>query len=98
MLKAKAVGSPVTPIFAHAMVHSVMMYVVMLAMIGNTQSVLYAFYLQLFSHTIIDVCKGKLNVFPAIKNPASQWHWITFGGDQLLHQLVILWMVYMVTV
>lgn len=98
MLKAKATGSPILPIISHAMVHVVLMAIVMFSLGVDGKLAQTALLLQLVSHTIIDVVKGKLNVFPAIKNPTNQWHWITFGGDQLLHQLVILWMVSIVSV
>lgn len=102
MLAAKAKGSPVWPIFLHASVHTALMAVVLVTYKfimavsngGVEIAVGPALALQLVSHTLIDVFKGKLNRFEAIKSPMSVWHWYVFGADQLLHQLVIICMVY----
>ena len=103
MLAAKAKGTPVWPIFLHACVHTLLMswvlitYKFIMALSNGGQEVLIgpALALQLISHTLIDVCKGRLNIFETIRTPTSQWHWIVFGADQLLHQLVIIVMVYL---
>lgn len=107
MLKAKATGSPILPIFTHALVHTVLMGIVLLFYINfyifgvagqpthDIISIVNALILQLISHTCIDVFKGKLNRFEVIKSPISVWHWYTFGFDQYLHHFVILIMVYL---
>lgn len=99
MLKAKATGKPIFPIFCHALVHTVLMAIVLLIYKGCESEIFISFplLLQLVSHTLIDTCKGYLNLFEGFRNPTSQWHWIIFGGDQLCHQLIILWMVYLCT-
>jgi Protein of unknown function (DUF3307) len=94
MLKAKSIGSPTPPIFSHASVHAFLMAVV-LFLFGVT-NVIGLTLIQVVSHTIIDILKGKCNVwFPKVANPANKVHWILFGLDQYLHFIVIVLMVYM---
>ena len=103
MLKAKATGKPVFPIFCHAAVHTTLMALVLITYKfirgindgGHEVLIFPALALQLVSHTLIDTLKGYLNLFEGFRNPASQWHWIIFGADQVCHQLIILWMVYL---
>ena len=52
--------------------------------------------IELISHFIIDIWKGRMNVwFPKLQNPATKLHWYIFGFDQFLHQLVIIFIVYL---
>lgn len=94
MLSAKRLGKPLYPIFTHAFIHASLMLVVM--RVGFNIESLTAFYLfmfQLITHFLIDVWKGRMNGwFPALQSPANKWHWIVFGGDQLLHAIVIILM------
>lgn len=94
MLKAKASGSPILPIFAHALVHTVLMGLVLFGYFSPDKYV-GPLLLQLISHTLIDIFKGKLNRFEVIKSHISVWHWYIFGFDQYLHHFVILIMVYL---
>ena len=90
MLKAKATGSPLLPILAHAAVHAVLMAGVVWAMFDLWTAALIG-AVQLSSHFAIDVTKGKLNVwFPSLKNTMAYPHWMVFGADQFLHQMVII--------
>lgn len=104
MLSAKRTGSPMFPIFCHALVHALLMGIVIavylkiktgLPIFGDTYDLTdTAITFQLVTHFFIDTLKGKLNVcFPEMANPANKIHWYVFGADQLLHQLVILTMV-----
>lgn len=94
MLNAKSLGKPTYPIFCHALVHSVLMFLILsfgFGIYGNTLIALFIF--QLITHFLIDVWKGRMNGwFPALQSPANKWHWIVFGFDQLLHALVIITM------
>lgn len=93
MLNAKRLGKPLTPIFAHALVHTLLMTasLALLGVWGYKLAILFAF--QLFSHFVIDVWKGKMNDWlPELQNPTNKWHWVLFGYDQLLHALVIVFM------
>ncbi len=91
MLKAKRTGSPLWPIFLHAMVHATLMYWVTVLFTHNQVASLTVYGIQLLTHFGIDVLKGKLNVwFPSLANPANTFHWYVFGGDQAMHQFVML--------
>lgn len=63
----------------------------------NTDLLCKALFIQLFSHTLIDVTKGYLNRLNIFKDITKPYFWILHGIDQLLHQLVILYMIYLVT-
>jgi hypothetical protein len=95
MLNAKAVGKPLLPIFAHAAVHATLMAIV-LAFGQMTFALWFNLVMfQLLSHFLIDLWKGRMNVwFPIVQSPASKWHWILFGFDQFLHAVVICIMYY----
>jgi hypothetical protein len=90
MLKAKSVGKPLSPILAHAFVHAVLALIFLILFIGFKERVLWISVFELITHFLIDVFKGKMNVWtPSVKDPANRWHWVIFGFDQLLHSLVI---------
>jgi hypothetical protein len=100
MLNAKRVGSPLFPIFCHALVHAMLMGIVLHFWLHGDilkfDIVDKLFLLQLSSHFSIDVLKGRLNVwFPHIANPVNKAHWYIFGLDQLAHQFIIISMVYL---
>jgi hypothetical protein len=107
MLTAKRFGSPLLPIFCHALVHACLMGIVLEIYchltIANYETVIFSFthvdklfFLQLITHFLIDVWKGKMNFwFPNLSVPSNKGHWYIFGFDQLLHSVVILIMVYL---
>ncbi len=91
MLDAKRVGKPIEPILAHAMMHCLLVWFI-LSLFGSSNPGLVL--VELITHFIIDVLKGKCNVwFPAVSNPANKSHWYIFGFDQFLHHvvLVVIW-------
>jgi Protein of unknown function (DUF3307) len=92
MLNAKSKGTPPLPIFAHAGIHAVLMFTVLLFFVTPLLALqLMAF--QWLTHFVIDVCKGKMNVwFPIVANANDKRYWLLFGFDQLMHQCVILTM------
>lgn len=98
MLAAKRIGTPTFPIFCHALVHTLLMGF-SLMIVNHFHRIefnmfLFSMLLQLISHFLIDVWKGRMNVwFPALQSPANKWHWIVFGFDQLLHAIVIIFMI-----
>ena len=97
MLAAKKNGTPLLPILAHASVHGVLMAIAIGAMCGAWFGLL-TFAIQVPTHFAIDVAKGRLNTMGGdVANPASYWHWWAFGGDQFLHQLVIILIAYIVS-
>lgn len=91
MLDAKRIGSPVWPILTHALVHASLM-LILLSLYGGSNAVLaICFSIELLSHWVIDILKGKTNVWmPVFANPANKEHWYLFGFDQLCHQLMII--------
>jgi branched-subunit amino acid ABC-type transport system permease component len=109
MLDAKRLGTPLFPIFIHALIHASLMGIVLEIYSYNTipnynpfercfSTVDVLFLFQLFTHFAIDVWKGKMNGwFPSLQSPANKWHWIVFGYDQLMHAIVIILMVQYIT-
>jgi hypothetical protein len=90
MLRAKHTGQPLLPILAHASVHGALMMLVLI-FFANIKTVLLLVAFEIGTHFIIDVVKGKMNIwFPKLKEPSNYLHWSVFGIDQLLHQTVIL--------
>ncbi len=91
MLSAKRIGRPLFPIFVHALLHAVFMLGVVVVYAGSWQLSLFLFGVQLVTHFWIDVLKGRCNVwFPQVSSPMNKIHWVVFGFDQLLHQVVII--------
>ena len=90
MLKAKAVGTPLMPIFWHASVHGLLMWLFVWTVKDFTSgATTYAVVTS--THFAIDLLKGRLNAwYPKLANPVNPWHWYVFGADQLLHILVII--------
>ncbi len=98
MLNAKRIGKPLFPILVHASVHAFLMGAVLCWFVGVTTILAYLFMIELLTHFLIDVCKGRVNViFPSLQSPANKWHWVVFGFDQLLHSIVIIYIVYFIT-
>lgn len=96
MLSAKRFGTPVTPIIAHAGVHALLMFLVVLFGYGVHAALLVGVF-QFVSHALIDTTKGRINAtFPAVQSSANPAHWYVFGIDQTLHILVILFSVHLV--
>lgn len=101
-LKAKSIGSPLLPILAHAGIHAILMGITMTILgYGNCFTgfdiVGKLMFFQLSTHFLIDILKGKMNVwFPSLRNQENKLHWFVFGADQLLHEVVIILMAYIV--
>lgn len=94
MLSAKRLGKPILPILAHAGVHAILMGFAILVLHGGVLALQLAAF-QLTTHFLIDLWKGRMNVwFPKLQSPANKFHWIVFGADQYLHQLVLIAMAY----
>jgi hypothetical protein len=92
MLRAKEVGKPLFPIFTHALVHATFMTLLLIFFLGPTNpKILPLFLFQLGTHFIIDILKGRLNIwFPVVQSPKTPRYWVVFGLDQYLHGLVII--------
>lgn len=92
MLNAKKLGTPLLPIFTHALVHGALMGVFLLfALRADFNKIALLIILQVITHFLIDTMKGRMNSwFPELQNPGNSWHWVMFGFDQLLHAIVII--------
>lgn len=96
MLSAKRLGKPLFPILVHAFVHSILMFTAVWIIL-DIYMALIAFCIQLPTHFLIDVLKGRMNGwFPKLKDPTNKAHWYSFGLDQLLYALVIIYISYLV--
>jgi hypothetical protein len=94
MLSAKRNGKPLLPIFCHAFIHAWLFFVAIWFVKGAIIA-LAGFIITLWSHFVIDVLKGRMNIwFPSLTNPANVFHWWVFGADQFLHQAVIIIITY----
>lgn len=92
MLNAKRLGKPIFPIFIHACVHGSLMGIFLLFFV-NIQIILLVISIQIVSHFLIDLWKGKMNSWlPLLQSPMNKFHWYIFGFDQLLHTIIILTM------
>jgi hypothetical protein len=90
MLDAKRFGTPIAPIFTHALVHGFLFFVVLFYVYDIDRAILGAI-LQLTTHFAIDLLKGKINLwFKSVQSPANKSHWYVFGADQFMHQLVLI--------
>lgn len=91
MLSAKRFGTPLFPIFIHASIHAMLMSLMLGFFMDFNDLWAYLVILQWVSHFLIDLWKGRMNVwFPSIQNPANKFHWYVFGFDQYLHTLIII--------
>ncbi|MFB6456529.1 DUF3307 domain-containing protein [Chitinophaga sp. Hz27] len=94
MLNAKYHGRPVFPILIHGIVHGLLMFLVCVSY-TTTLNALLIFLFQTVTHTVIDIGKGRITAsnvnLESIRNPM---HWVLFGVDQLLHQIVIVLIFY----
>lgn len=96
MLSAKTLGKPLYPILVHAFVHSILMFMAVW-MIQNIYMAIIAFCIQLPTHFLIDVLKGRINGwFPKLQNMENNFFWCILGFDQFLHGLVIILISYLV--
>ncbi len=99
MLAAKRFGKPLWPIFIHACTHGTLMSIVLLFFSVNLSTIFILTIIEVFTHFFIDVLKGRVNIWiPNVQDSTKVLHWIVFGADQYLHQVVILFMVYIAVV
>lgn len=101
MLNAKRLGKPFFPIYCHAFVHFILMGLFLRIIYGewgdSYDLIAKVLYLQLITHFLIDVWKGRMNSwFPSLQSPANKWHWVIFGFDQFLHATVIVFMYHLI--
>lgn len=91
MIAAKSHGKTYLPILQHAVIHATLMTICLLLFGVNFQIGLYLFVLQLVTHFLIDVGKGRINKrFPKTADTTQKIYWQVYGLDQFLHTMVIL--------
>ena len=97
MLRAKAIGRPLRPIFEHAGVHAGLVAMAVGIMGVSLRGIVLAAAVELLTHFAIDVGRGRLmHRFPRLSDPADGAFWTTLGLDQLAHGLVLLGLVRLV--
>lgn len=90
MIRAKADGRRAMPILAHAAVHAALMGLCLLAYGVSWRLLMLLAGMELVSHFLIDTAKGRLSArFPLLNDRGQKPHWMLYGLDQLLHQLVV---------
>jgi hypothetical protein len=98
MLNAKKYGKPLYPIFMHALVHAILFFISVLIMFDLPKAIAIGL-LQLISHFIIDLLKGKITFwFRSLEDPSNKYFWWLFGADQFMHHLIIIISVYYIYV
>ena len=96
MLSAKRMGKPFLPILMHAGVHTLLFFTAIFILHGS-EAALIAALIQLPTHFLIDVWKGRMNGwFPKLQDISNKFHWWIFGIDQMLHHLVIILTTYLI--
>ncbi|MBN8701491.1 MAG: DUF3307 domain-containing protein [Bacteroidetes bacterium] len=95
MLQAKEKGTPSIPIFLHASIHGLLMLSVLVFFCSIKLAIILCLF-EIVTHFLIDTWKGKMNVwFPIFSDNKNKYHWMLFGFDQFLHQLVIVSIVHL---
>ncbi len=98
MIRAKSNGKTLWPIAMHALVHAVLMGICLLTFGIRWGLLLQLMLLEFVSHFIIDTIKARLTAhFPILADAGKKPHWMLYGFDQLLHQLVIIAIWYLAT-
>lgn len=86
MIKAKSKGYPYIPIFQHAMLHAIGVFIVLFLNSVSTDKIVLASSFELCAHFFIDVTKGRIETkWPKLKDPTNPYHWHLFQIDQFLH-------------
>ncbi len=99
MLVAKEAGRPLTAILAHATVHAALVLLAVAVVTGPPWSlILTAAGIELGTHFAVDAARARLGArLSEWRDPSRRVHWYVFGIDQLLHGLVLLWIVVLVS-
>jgi hypothetical protein len=94
-IAAKRHGSPAWIVAGHGAVNGAL-YGIAAWLLAGREAALLAFAVETVSHTLIDILKGRINkLFPAVENPAKAIYRTIMGADQLLHQSVLIFIVYL---
>jgi len=94
-VEAKRYGKPIGLVAGHGTVNGALYGLVMWLFV-DWKTALLAFTIETITHTIIDVAKGRINRrFPIVENANKQIYWTMMGFDQLLHQAVLVFIVFL---
>jgi len=94
-IAAKQYGKPVWLVSGHGAVNGILYGITAWLLVGM-KAALLAFVIETVTHTVIDVLKGRLNIrFPVLEDTKKPHHWTIMGGDQFLHQVVLIFIVYL---
>lgn len=92
MIRAKADGKNVWPIFLHACIHAVLMGSCLIMWGVQWSTLAWLMGVELVSHFLIDLTKAKLSFhYPILSDIRQKFYWMVYGLDQLLHQLVVVY-------
>ncbi|MDR0725477.1 MAG: DUF3307 domain-containing protein [Prevotellaceae bacterium] len=92
---AKRYGKPVYMVAGHGAVNGAL-YGMAVWLIVDLQTAMIAFSVETLTHTLIDVLKGRINRrFPVVEDSTKAIHWTVMGVDQLLHQMVLIFIVFL---
>ena len=92
MLEAKTNGQPMWLIAAHALVHTGLVALVILAVAFPAWSILaLAAAIEFVTHFDIDAGRAKLGQrLPEMNNPGHNVFWYALGFDQFAHAIVLI--------
>jgi len=109
-IAAKRYGKPIGLVLAHGAVNGALYGMVVGIIMGFAPFSAYGvetrhslllliatvFAIETITHTLIDVLKGRIaHKFPIAENTNKQTYWTIMGADQLLHQAVLVFIVYL---
>jgi hypothetical protein len=93
-IEAKHYGKPISLMLAHGAVNGTL-YGLAIVCFAGIMPALTAMVIETVTHTLIDVLKGRINKrFPKVGDNTKAIHWTVMGADQLLHQTVLIFIVY----
>jgi hypothetical protein len=85
----------VLPVLGHGAVNGTLYGLTAVCFTGIMPA-LVASVIETATHTFIDVLKGRINKwFPKVDDNTNAIHWTVMGADQLLHQTVLIFIVFL---
>ena len=89
--EAKASGTPLGQIAAHALIHSLLVGITVAAIARPVPMLIAAAVaVEFWTHFVLDWFRGWLGARrAALSDPSRQLHWTALGLDQLAHALVL---------
>jgi hypothetical protein len=98
MLDAKRYGTPILPILCHGVMNGVTYGLGVLLIYWNIKFWILTILIETITHTILDTMKGWITFLNyKFEDKSNNCYWILFGADQLGHQLVIIWILALVS-